>query len=221
MKRLLLSLAAVVGLAAMASAQIMVGGGALTGSVESNSIYYLNDAKIGNELDATFGSNNHIKIDYNKGAWSFGLQGDAYLPALQGYELRNYGAANPTFVVANFFSQYRGENFGITLGDFYDQFGAGLIYRSFEDRQLGLNTATTGLRATYRPLDYLSLKVVAGTPRLYLTHAKSVLGGLDASLWLSDMLGWGEAMMAVEGSYLMRSTSRKWALVGEEWRVPL
>ena len=207
MKRLLLTLATVVGVTSMVSAQIMVGGGALTGSVESNSIYYLDDAKIGKELDATFGSNNHIKLDYNKGAWSFGLQGDAYLPALQGYELREYGAADPTFVVANFFANYRGENLTLTFGDFYDQLGGGLIYRSFEDRQLGLNTSTTGARATFRPLDYLSLKVFAGTPRLYLTHAKSFLGGMDASLWLSDMLGWSEAMMAVEGSYLMRYES--------------
>ena len=63
MKRLLLTLAAVVGVASMGSAQITLGGGALTGSVESNSIYYLDDAKIGKELDATFGSNNHIKLD--------------------------------------------------------------------------------------------------------------------------------------------------------------
>lgn len=203
MKRLFLSLAAVCMLVS-ASAQIMVGGGALTGSIESNSIYYFDDRVIGKELDANFGSNNHIKIDYNKGKWSFGLQGDAYLPALQGYELRNYGAADPTFRVMNFFSHYRGDNFSVTVGDFYDQFGSGLIYRSFEDRQLGFNNSTSGLRATYNPTDYLSLKVLAGTPRLYLDFAGSMLAGVDASMWLSELLGWNEAMWAVEGSYLMR-----------------
>lgn len=218
MKRLFITLLAAMCGLGLAKAQILVGGGALTGSVESNSIYYFNDPVVGEELDATFGSNNHIKIDYNRGRLSAGLQGDIYLPALQGYELRNYGAADPAFALATKFISYRGDNFGLTLGDFYDQFGNGLVYRSFEDRQLGLNNSTEGLRATFKPTDYLSLKAIVGRPRLYLEYAESLLAGVDASMWLSDVLGWNEAMMAVEASYLMRYESLDKQDMGFGWR---
>ena len=98
MKRLIFSLL-MVGCVASAGAQLPLAGGTLTGSLESNSIYYLNDSALG-EKNITFGSNDYLKLAYYNGRWSAGLQGDAYLPALIGYDdVRNAGGSDYTFAL--------------------------------------------------------------------------------------------------------------------------
>ena len=203
MKRLIITLLAIATIAP-AGAQIRLGGGNLTGSVESNSIYYLDDAKLG-ERDIAFGSNDYIKLAYYNGGWSAGLQGDAYLPALVGYDdIRNL-TSEPTFALSQAFVGYRGAWFDVTAGDFFEQFGSGLAYRSFEDRQLGLNTATQGLRFNATPTEWLAVKAFYGRPRMaVIQHAGSWIGGADVSVNVGSLLGWNEAMFSVEGSYVNR-----------------
>ena len=207
MKRILSSLLAVCGVVA-ASAQLPLAGGSLTGSLESNSIYYLDDEILGDRQIA-FGSNDYLKLSYYNGPWSAGLQGDIYLPALIGYDdIRNAGATDPTFALSQLFVSYRGEKFEVTAGDFFEQFGSGLIYRSFEDRQLGVNSATQGLRMSMRLTDYLSMKAFAGRPRLaVLGHAGSFIGGVDLGYDLSGQLGWQQTLLSFEGSYVARHES--------------
>jgi hypothetical protein len=204
MKRLIISLLAL-GAIATASAQIPLAGGTLTGSVESNSILYLDDAVLGNR-QIPFGSNDYLKVLYTNGRWSAGLQGDAYLPALIGYDdIRNAGATDPTFALSQMFLTYRGDRFEVTAGDFFEQFGSGLAYRSFEDRQLGVNSATQGVRLTMNVTDDIAIKAFAGRPRLaVLGHAGSLVAGVDASFNMANALGWNESMLALEGSYVAR-----------------
>lgn len=204
MKRLIITLLAIATIAPAAEAQIRLGGGNLTGSVESNSIYYLNDASLG-DREIAFGSNDYLKLAYYNGGWSAGLQGDAYLPALVGYDdIRNI-ISDPTFVLSQAFVGYRGSWFDVTAGDFFEQFGSGLAYRSFEDRQLGLNTATQGLRFTANPTEWLAVKAFAGRPRMAVVqHAGSLISGADVSVNMSSLLNWNEVMFSMEGSYVNR-----------------
>lgn len=193
---------------AVAGAQIPLAGGSLTGSLESNSIYYLNDKVLG-DRQIPFGSNDYLKLAYYNGRWSAGLQGDAYLPAIIGYDdVRNATENNPAFAVSQVFVSYRGDWFEATAGDFFEQFGSGLVYRSFEDRQLGMNSATQGLRFTATPIENLSVKAFAGRSRLaVVNYAGSFVAGVDASYNLSSALGWQETMLAVEASYVNRYES--------------
>ena len=86
---------------AVAGAQIPLAGGTVTGALESNSIYYLNDEVLGSRA-IPFGSNDYLKVAYNNGRWSAGLQGDMYLPALIGYDdIRNAGAIDPKFALTS------------------------------------------------------------------------------------------------------------------------
>ena len=156
-----------------------------------------------------FGSNDYLKLAYYNGRWSAGLQGDAYLPAIVGYDdVRNATENNPAFAVSQVFVSYRGDWFEATAGDFFEQFGSGLVYRSFEDRQLGMNSATQGLRFTATPIENLSVKAFAGRSRLaVVNYAGSFVAGVDASYNLSSALGWQETMLAVEASYVNRYES--------------
>lgn len=218
MKRILLVLTALVA-ALTASAQIQFGekGGYMTIGLESNNILYVDDAKLGTTYPSKFGSNDYLKLDYVNGRFSVGVQGEAYLPALQGYDdLRNNGFDKPKVMLASKYIQWQDANYSVIVGDVYDQFGNGLIFRSFEDRQLGINNSIEGGRVTASFGNYVSVKALFGRPRLYSSansysrgwigsqYARSTVGGADLSVSLSDIIGSEELMMSIEGSYLNR-----------------
>ncbi len=203
MKRLTLLFVGVVALALSASAQKVLGNGQVSGSLESSSIYYTPDKKTSRPEDA-FGSNNYIKVDYANGRFSAGVQMNAYLPALVGYEELADGYK---FYLASKYIQWRDKNFEILVGDIYDQFGNGLIFRSFEDRQLGLNNSLEGVRAAYNFGRYVTLKGMYGRPRLYTEYSKTWVRGLDLSLSLADMMKASAITFNIEGSYVNRFQS--------------
>lgn len=202
-----------------ASAQIQFGekGGYMTIGFESNNIFYVNDAKLGTTYPSKFGSNDYLKLDYVNGRFSVGVQGEAYLPALQGYDdLRNNGYDKPKVMLASKYIQWQDANYSVLVGDVYDQFGNGLIFRSFEDRQLGINNSIEGGRVTVSFGNIVAVKALFGRPRLYSSannysagwigsqYARSTVGGADLSVSLSDIFESQELMLSVEGSYLNR-----------------
>ena len=218
MKRILLVLTALVA-TLTASAQIQFGekGGYMTIGLESNNILYVDDAKLGTTYPSKFGSNDYLKLDYVNGRFSVGVQGEAYLPALQGYDdLRNNGFDKPKVMLASKYIQWQDANYSVMVGDVYDQFGNGLIFRSFEDRQLGINNSIEGGRVTATFGNIVSVKALFGRPRLYSSangysrgwigsqYARSTVGGADLSVSLSDIIGSEELMMSIEGSYVNR-----------------
>ena len=137
MKRLTLLIAGVLAFTTSVSAQQVIGNGQVSGSIESSSIYYAPDKKITRPEDH-FGSNNYIKVDYSSGRFSAGIQMNAFLPTLVGYEELADGYK---FYLASKYIQWRDDNYEFLVGDIFDQYGNGLIFRSFEDRQLGVNNS--------------------------------------------------------------------------------
>ena len=92
-------------------------------------------------------------------------------------------------------------------GNIYDQFGNGLIFRSYEDRQLGLNNSLEGVRAAYDFAGSVSIKGMYGRPRLYTGYAGSWVRGLDLNVSIADIFGWDRVMLNLEGSYVNRYES--------------
>ena len=41
---------------------------------------------------------------------------------------------------------WSGDGVGVTIGNFYDQFGSGMIFRAYEERHLGIDNALDGIR---------------------------------------------------------------------------
>lgn len=180
--------------------------GHLSGSLESNSIYYVKDSKldVGNSVnpDDHFGSNNYLKLDYTYGKFSAGLQLEGYLPALQGYDMGLYGTKD-AFLGMKYVS-WQDDNFAFRVGDIFEQFGSGMIFRSFEDRTLGINNSVEGIFGSYSYRNFITLKGIYGRPRLYSDYADSWVRGADLSLSLSDIAGWKNLLFSVEGSYINR-----------------
>ena len=118
--------------------------GQLSGSFETNTIYYVEDKPIGFTPPAgNYGSNNYLKLDYNYKGFSAGLQAEWYPQVLQGYDKQFHGLGLPFLYLS-----WQNDFMSATVGSFYEQFGSGLLFRAWEDRTLGLNTAITGARLT-------------------------------------------------------------------------
>lgn len=175
--------------------------GYVVGSFESNTIVYAEDEVTNAQRpDGNFASNNYLKADYYLGNFSAGVQLEAYQPALIGYPTNLEGAR-----LTNYYMQWSDGNFDVTAGTFYDQFGSGLLFRTYEDRTLGMNTAMMGARVAYRYKNIASLKALWGAPRLGMEPAeKTQVRGLDGSLSLSSLIGLSGTNLSLEGSLLNR-----------------
>lgn len=174
--------------------------GYVTGGFETNTGYYVSDPATGARVpDGRFGSNNYLKLDYHNRRFSAGVQLEAYVPALVGYAYELEKAA-----LTGCYVSWTDESFDITAGTFYEQFGSGLLFRSWEDRALGLNNSVMGARVSWRYRDIVSLKALWGMPRFGMTFSETQVKGADVSFALSSLAGWDKAYLAIEGSVLDR-----------------
>ena len=197
-----------------ASAQIKAGEGQVSIALESNNSYYAPDKKLEDiglvipekRVRGDFGSNDYLKVDYNIGRFSAGVQVDGYLPAMYGYDFYDYSQRDSKLnMFLTKYVQWEDTNWGVRLGDIYDQFGNGLIFRAYEDRALAFNNSLAGARAYYNFNNMVNVKVLAGMPRLYDMRSKTAIWGADLSLSISDMAGWYDGMASIEASYVGRN----------------
>ncbi len=67
----------------------------------------------------------------------------------------------------------------LTLGNFYDQFGSGLIFRTYEERSLGIDNSIHGARIALQPAKGISIKALGGKQRRYWDLNDSWVYGAD------------------------------------------
>ncbi len=156
------------------------------GGFESNSQWLLDDDELNFEApEDQFRANNYFKLDYTLGKFTAGVQYETYVPsALLGYA-PIYDGENG---VGTYYLNFNNDILDITGGYFYEQFGSGLLLRSWEDRQLGINTALKGVRVKFNPLEYLDITGVYGNQRYGFDVSDGVVQGLDANINISDAL---------------------------------
>lgn len=122
---------------------------------------YSEDSLIGAQVPPErTGFNAWGNLIYNKGGFSAGLRYESYLNPLLGYPGRFKGTG-----IGYRFAQYKTDMFDVTIGNFYDQFGSGLIFRSYEERYLGLDNAMDGVRLILRPINGVQVKGIYGKQR--------------------------------------------------------
>jgi len=159
--------------------------GYLSGSFETLTQVYLSDTTINALLPQDrVGSNNYLKLDYYYKSFSGGIQIESYLPSVAGYPV----VLNETSVINRYF-KYTGEKLSVQVGDFYEQFGSGLVFRSWENRQIGINNAVEGVNIQVNPTDFFRLKAIYGRQRKGFEHSASNVRGIDATL---DLMQSGE-----------------------------
>ncbi len=175
------------------------------GGLESNSQWLMPDEKIGFDTpDDRFRSNNYVQFNYSLGKFTAGVQYESYLPAaLLGYSPTWDGQNG----IGTYYLNFKNESLDITGGYFYEQFGNGLILRTWEDRQLGINNAMKGLRVKFTPTENLGLTGVYGQIRNGFDVSEGVMQGLDASADLSGLLNIDAVDLKLGASYVGRYQS--------------
>ena len=186
-------------------AQIRVG-------IESNNQYYLDDDKIKieeNEAEDRLRSNTYIKIDYFKNKWEFGTQVESYLPKA----IINFNPDLQDAHIGTIYARYNDYDNGvnITLGHFYEQFGSGLILRSWEDRALGVNNALFGMNAKLRLTKNIDLTALGGKQRVGMGFdlAESYVLGTNLEFNVADALKLEDTDLRFGASYVGRLDEKK------------
>jgi len=165
--------------------------GVFSGGFETNAQWYLNDPDFLDEFynpvshpENPLRSNSYLLLNYKIKNWSFGIQGESYLQDA----LLNYNPKYEKVNVGTYFAQYKNEKIDVTAGYFYEQFGSGLLLRTWEDRALGINNSLRGIRFIYKPTNYFTLKTLYGQQRTGFDVSKGKIFGADFELGLSDVL---------------------------------
>jgi hypothetical protein len=181
-KKVLVAVAATAQAVASQAQGIM--GGHVTGNVQADAQMSRADSTIGaREVEERLLLNTRADILYQNGGFSAGLRFEMYQNPLLGFDARYKGQG-----IANYFVAYNGERLSVTAGNFYEQFGSGMILRTYEDRNLGLDNSLFGLNVQYRPVDGVTLKALAGKQRIFWDYGEGLVRGVDAEVNLGSLV---------------------------------
>ncbi|HAE30920.1 MAG TPA: hypothetical protein DCF89_07385 [Flavobacteriales bacterium] len=124
---------------------------------------------------------------YTRGNVSAGVRYESYLPAQLGYPDRFDGTG-----LGYRFASYDTDPISVTVGNFYEQFGSGLVFRSYEERLLGIDNAMDGMRIKAHPLPGIYLKGIYGKQRFQFTdglvNGPGLVRGFDGELVVNELL---------------------------------
>lgn len=179
----------------------------VNGNVESTFQYLNKDTLIGaNQPNEKAVLNNYALINASIGNFRTGVRFESYLPHLLGYPDRFSGTG-----IGYRYAGYYTDQIDFTVGNFYEQFGNGMIFRSYEQRQLGLDNAMDGLHLKFRPVPGFEIKAVYGRMRYNFSEGSLVNDGLvrgfDAAIDFSNfynILADSKFKLLIGGSFVSK-----------------
>ena len=164
-----------------------LGQGSISGNLETVYQYLVSDTAI-NALQPDEESliNSYMNINYRNQGFKAGVRFEAYMPRILGYPDRFDGAG-----LGYRYFGYENDLVDITVGNFYEQFGSGLIFRAYEDRSLGFDNMMNGIKVNLRPYKGVTLKTVYGKQRFSFVDGKNnyapgIVRGVDLELNLNQ-----------------------------------
>ena len=161
----------------------------VTGNIETTFQYLNEDSLIGAAQPQEKGVlNSYINLNYSLRNFRAGARFESYLPHILGYPDRYSGNG-----IGYKYVGYYGEKVDFTAGNFYEQFGTGLIFRSYEARGLGFDNAMQGLSVKFRPAKGVEMKAVYGNMRYELNDGKLInsdglVRGIDGAVDFNSLI---------------------------------
>ena len=169
--------------ASAATAQGILGGH-VTGNVQLDAQVSHKDSVIGaDDVPENLLMNARADILYTNGDFSAGLRFEMYQNPMLGFDPQYKGQG-----LANYFVAYNGSWLSVTAGNFYEQFGSGMILRTYEDRYLGLDNSLLGLNLTFRPWQGVTIKALAGRQRIFWSYGEGIVRGIDGEVNFNSII---------------------------------
>ncbi|HNQ12377.1 MAG TPA: DUF6029 family protein [Bacteroidia bacterium] len=156
----------------------------INGSFQIDGQYYQTDSAIGayapaQDIDLMgFGN-----LTFTNGPFTAGVRYESYNNAIVGYDQRYNGSE-----IVHRYAQYNNDGLDITIGNFYEQFGNGLIFRSYQDWSLGYDNAMDGIRVVFEPTKGIRLKGAYGKQRFFYENGPGIVRGIDGEISINDFL---------------------------------
>lgn len=224
MKKTLLLLIVTVSLACGVKAQGILGG-RVTGNFQTDVQSSKKDSVIGAEgLEDKMRINAFANILYSTDNFKAGFRYEAYLNPILGFDNEYKGAG-----IAYRFASYKKDFFEITVGNYYEQFGNGLVFRSYEERNLGLDNAMDGLRIIAKPFNGVTLKGLVGKQRYYWEDIwqteNGLVRGADAEISFNDIIpnfAYSDFRISLGGSFISvyeKATAESATLNGDTYKL--
>lgn len=178
--------------------------GTISGNFQTDVQYYVEDTLIDptgiafpKEQALTAG---FLNLTYSRKNFIAGIRYENYQNNLIGLPVQ-YQGQGIVYRYARFTNKY----YDITAGNFYDQFGSGLILRTFEERGLGIDNNLDGLRAIFYPAKGITFKGLVGRQRKYFETSESIVRGGDAEWNLRQSIGWdSRTNLILGGSFVSK-----------------
>ncbi len=180
--------------------------GEVHGNFGTDIQYYKVDSLIGATTapDEDILMNGFANFIYTNGSFSAGFRYESYMNALQGFPSQYKGNG-----IGYRFASYTNDDMTVTVGNYYEQFGNGLVFRTYEALGgLGYDNSMDGLRINYKLRDGLYVKGIVGTQRYYFEQGEGVLRGVDGELMVNDFIGGSlkesKTKLTLGGSFLSK-----------------
>ncbi|MCR4604136.1 MAG: DUF6029 family protein [Prevotella sp.] len=156
----------------------------LSGSVQSDMLLPQEDEDIGAEKEENFLTNTYVDLHLQHKYFDAGARLEYLEHPMPGFEYDFKGWGVPNFYVTGRLGQVA----ELTAGTFYEQFGSGFIFRTYEERSLGIDNSLLGGRLVLKPMKGMTLKALGGKQRCYWELNKAWISGADLELTLSDWI---------------------------------
>jgi len=155
--------------------------GTFSGQLQANGNYF--------ERDTTIGAANTPQYDYLKTggeAWlnlNYGISGYDFKLPFDMYQNSNLPNPQDAFSGQGIGFWQIGKQvnkLGITVGNYYDQIGSGIIFRAYEERFLAIDNSMLGLRLTYDMNEDWRIKAFSGKQRNPFSQQNTITGTYSA-----------------------------------------
>lgn len=181
--------------------------GTISGSLQTDAQSYTKDTLIGaTEVPEKVLSNTFVNILYTRGKFTAGIRFESYQNPLLGIDPRFGTTGDGTGLGIPYrFATYADDDFEVTAGNFYEQFGSGMILRTYEERNLGFDNSIDGVRLRFYPTKGLKLTGLIGRQRAFFAMSEGIMRGADinydlseaAPEWLPDGLSFSAGLSAM------------------------
>ncbi len=166
------------------SGQNFLSGGQVNGNFQMDAQFYRTDSAIqAFAVPEKMMMNSWTNLTYNLGNFNAGMRFETYLNPVNGYDPRFKGAGVPYW-----FIDYRADQFQVTAGNIYEQFGSGMAFRTYEEHNLGYDNALRGVRVKFDPMNGVEFKAIWGTQRYFWEQGPGIVRGGDVDFNLNQAI---------------------------------
>lgn len=157
----------------------------VSGNFQIDMQSYKKDSLIGAEdVNEQVLSNGFLWLTFTSKNFNTGIRYENYLNPILGIDKRYKGNG-----IAFRFAEFNSEIIDITAGNFYEQFGSGMIFRTYQAYELGFDNAMDGLRVRFRPVEGIEFKGLLGKQRKFWTTGDGIVRAGDLNINITETFG--------------------------------